>query len=399
MEKVKHVSLSEGFTKLQLISLDACTRCYECLNWCPVYDVTEDESMTTPEKIRVFGNMVHAEGGLKAKLLGPPHIDPEALEKLSVALYTCTTCGVCGEVCPVGIHTQELWPAMRAKMVELGIGPIGGQKQAKQIVAEKHNPYDRPHEERFDWVPDDVTVAERAEVGYYAGCSGSYTAQPMMIGALRMMQAAGIEFTLFPDEWCCSFPLFVIGELSAAREMVRHNVQGYIERGVKKLVVSCPCCTFMTQKHWSKLLEEELPFEIVHITEVIGEKFDEGAVQLSKPLPRRITFHDACYLARGVRILDEPREVIGQFEGVDFVEMERNRELSKCCGSGGGIRRAYPELSIDMSINMIKDAEAVGADTLVLDCPACYERLHLANETYQSNIKIVDLMQLAAELL
>jgi len=95
----------------------------------------------------------------------------------------------------------------------------------------------------------------------------------------------------------------------------------------------------------------------------------------------------------------EPREVISQFENVEFVEMERNRENSKCCGSGGGIRRAYPEISIDMSINLIKDAEAVGATTLVLDCPACYERVRLANEQYQSDVRIVDLMQLAAELL
>jgi len=397
--EAKHAPLIEGLTKLQVVSLDACTRCYECLNWCPVYDVTGDKSMTTPEKIRTYGELIRQEEGLKAKLFGPPHVDAETLEKLSIALYTCTTCGVCGEVCPVGIHTQELWPAMRAKMVELGVGPIGGQRQAKQIVAEKHNPYDRPHEERFDWIPDDVVVADEAEIGYYAGCSGSYTAQPMMIGALRMMQAAGMEFTLFPDEYCCSFPLFVIGELSTATEMVRHNVQGFVDRGVKKVVVSCPCCTFMLQKQWPKLLGSELPFEIIHITQVMEDKFAKGAVQLSKPLPERITFHDACYLARGVRILDEPRQVISQFENVEFVEMERNRENSKCCGSGGGIRRAYPEISIDMSINLIKDAEAVGATTLVLDCPACYERVNLANEQYQSDIRIVDLMQLAAELL
>jgi Fe-S oxidoreductase len=52
-----------------------------------------------------------------------------------------------------------------------------------------------------------------------------------------------------------------------------------------------------------------------------------------------------------------------------------------------------------MARNLIRDAEAVGADILLLDCPACYERVHLAQQGFDSQVKVMDLMELTAELL
>lgn len=399
MKDEKKISLTDNLTKLQLIGFDACTRCNECLKWCPVLDITQDGSMSTPEKIRIYGELIRARHGLKARLLGVEPIRPEVLEKLKEALYACTTCGRCGEVCEVGINTQRLWPALRAKMVELGVGPVRGQCEAEAIVRAKHNPYDCPHEERFDWLPPGVNPPPQALVGYFAGCSGSYTAQPMMIGAVRVMQAAGIEFTLLDDEWCCGFPLFIIGELDLVRELIAHNVKGFIDKGIERLVVSCPCCMFMIQNHWPRYYGQELPFELVHISQIVAQKMEEGKLRLTKPLPETITYHDPCYLSRGTRVTEEPRRIISYFPQVRFVEMADNRELSKCCGAGGGIRRAFTQLSIDMGRALIRDAEAVGARMMVIDCPACYERLHLALEGYDSDLKIVDLMELTAQLL
>jgi heterodisulfide reductase subunit D len=284
-------------------------------------------------------------------------------------------------------------------MVELGYGPVGDQRLTEAIVREKRNPYEGPHEARFDWLPADVKVATKADVGYFAGCSGSYTAQPMMIGAVKVMQATGIEFTMLSDEWCCGFPLMILGELGLLEELITHNVEGFIERGIERLVVSCPCCMFMIKEHWPYYFGRALPFDLAHISQVIVERIGEGKLKLAKELPKTITYHDPCYLARGTRVTEEPRQVIAQFKGINFAEMKENRELAKCCGAGGGIRRAYKQLSIDMGRALIRDAEAVGADIMVIDCPACYERLHLALEDFATPVKIMDLMQLTAELL
>jgi heterodisulfide reductase subunit D len=398
METPPGFSFAASLTKLQLIGLDACTRCYECLNYCPVLDITDETAWSTPEKLRLYGALVRAQDGLPAKLFGRPRLDERTLATLTEALYTCTTCGVCGEVCPVGINTQELWPQLRAKMVELGLGPWGAQKTTDGIVRERHNPYDKPHGERFAWLPDDVPVAEHAEVGFYVGCSGAYVAQPMMIGAVRMLHAAGIEFTLFDDEWCCSFPLYVIGKLEQCAELTRHNIEGFAARGVKRLIVSCPCCTFTLQNLWPRFYGADLPFEIVHITQVMAEAVAGGQLKFSRSTDETLVYHDSCYLARGVRLVEEPRQVLSAIPDVRLVEMERNRERAKCCGAGGGIRRAKPELSIAMARALIHDAERVGATTLVLSCPACFERVNLARQGLDTPLKIRDLMQVVSEL-
>jgi heterodisulfide reductase subunit D len=394
-----NVSWTDNLTRLQLISLDACTRCMECLAWCPVLDVTGDTSLTTPEKIRIYGDLLRGQHGLRARLLGRPEVSPEVLEKLTEALYTCTTCGRCGEVCPVGINTQQLWPAMRAKMVELGLGPMGAQREMPALVAEKRNPYDRPHAERFAWVPPDVPMEAEAPIGFFTGCSGAYVAQPMVTGALRVMQAAGLRFTLFTDEWCCGFPLFIVGELDLVRDLIVHNVEGFAARGVRQLVVSCPCCLFMLRNHWPMFYGRPLPFEIVHTTQVIAHEIAAGRLRFTRPIEATLTYHDPCYLSRGARLTEEPRRILRAIPDVHLVEMRHARGLSRCCGAGGGIRRAYPEISIQMARNLMRDAEEVGADILVIDCPACFERLHLAQQGWESRIKIMDLMQLAAERL
>lgn len=398
MKKRLDISLADNLTPLQLIAFDACTRCNECLNWCPVLDVTGDESLTTPEKIRVYGDLVRARHGLLATLAGPPAVDVARLEKLKEALYTCTTCGRCGEVCEAGINTQQLWPAMREKMVELGLGPMGAQDQTRPITAEHHNPYGRPHAQRFAWLPPEVAVADRAEIGFYAGCSGAYVAQPMMIGAVRAFAEMGVPFTLFADEWCCGFPLFIIGENADVAEMVRHNVEGFAARGVKTLLVSCPCCTFMLRERWPEFYGGDLPFEIVHTTQFIAQKIASGEFKLSRTVADRLTYHDPCYLSRGVRVIDEPRAIIRQIPNVDFVEMAESREHSRCCGAGGGVRRCNPTLSIEMARRLMAEAESVGAKGMVIDCPACFERMHLAQGGMVTDLKIVDLMELASQL-
>jgi heterodisulfide reductase subunit D len=402
MDKKKKESFKNILTKLQLEELEACTRCGICLNFCPTYDVLKDISFTTPVKIRDYKSFIKAVHGLKAMVLGPGPIDKETLQHFAEGLYHCTTCGMCGEVCQAGIITQSLWPALRAKMVELGIGPMGPQKELPGIVEEKHNPYGEPHEKRFEWLPDDIKVADKAEIGYYVGCSGAYVAQPMVEGALRVLNAAGVEFTLLnPEEHCCGFPLFIVGYRDELKELAKHNIEAFVKKGIKRLIVSCPCCTNMITKYWPGIYGRPLPFEVVHIFQVVSELIDEGKLNIRKALDETITYHDPCYLSRGIGLTEEPRKLIKLFPKAKFVEMKRNKELSKCCGAGGGIRRAYPDMSFDMAINLIKDAEKTGASILAISCPACYERLHLAirERNYKTNLKIMDLMQITASLL
>jgi heterodisulfide reductase subunit D len=393
-------------TRLQLIELDACTGCGQCLSFCPVQAVTGDVSASPPEKIRHFRYLLESSGGLINRLFGNRPPSGEEMEKFVDSLYKCTTCGVCGTVCPVGINTQKLWAALRAEVVRQGLGPVGKQKEVPDVYRRRKTPYERDVSEKTSWRTEGLLLHKKHETGYFVGCGVSFSAPPMALGTARMLEQIYGGFTMLEEEQCCGFPLQVLGFEDIIEQMVRHNVEGFVRQGVKRLVTTCPCCMSFLVNHWPKYVGGTLPFEVTHISQEVSGAIRAGSLFFTKKLEETLCYHDPCYISRGhPYIVEEPREVIRAIPGVDFREMDRNRQYSKCCGAGGGIRRAqteeYTRVSCEIALEVIKDAEAKGAASIAINCPACYERMHLAIKQYgyKTKLKIKDIMEIAAEQL
>lgn len=392
----------EELSSRQLIEIDACTQCGECLKHCPVQEVTGNPAVSPPEKIRMFREFLRATDGLKARLIGPQATAPWLLEDFAKAVYECTTCGACGQNCPVGIFTQRLWPTLRKGLVERGLGPLGIQAGMPAAIERSGNPYDKPAADRFaPWFPEKVAVAVRADIAYYAGCSGAYEAQPMVRGDVLVLHAAGVPFTMLPaeEEVCCGFPLFITGQHDRLEELVRRLVQGYVSRGVKTLVCSCPCCVNIMARDWPAFYGKELPFKIRHITQFVAAAFKEGKLRVPRELRETVIYHDPCYLSRGVGVIEEPREVLRSIPGLTLLEFERHGLNSRCCGSGGAARKVFHDNAIAMGRLTIDEAVAKKADRLILSCPACYAKVSEAMQGYEKQIRITDIMELLASVL
>src|SRR5512135_2800732 len=395
-------SCTSGLTPIQLIEIDACTQCGECLKFCPVQDVTGDPLISPPEKIRIFREFIKATEGLKARLFGAREIDRKLLEDFTKAVYECTTCGACGEHCAVGIFTQRLWPMLRKEMVRRGLGPIGPQAELPKVIADTGNPYNKPAEERFaPWFPEHVKVSERADIAYYAGCTGAYEATPMVKGDAVVLGAIGEPFTMLPpaEEVCCGFPLFITGQHDMLEDLTRRLVESYKARGVRTLLCSCPCCVNIMSRDWPLFYKKELPFKIRHITQFVAAAMKSGKLAIKKELRERLIYHDPCYLSRGVGIMEEPRAVLRGIPGAELLEFDRNRLESRCCGAGGAARKIFSENAIEIGRLTIDEAVDKKADKLVLSCPACYAKVNEAMTGYDKQIEIVDIMELVAKML
>ncbi|MFO0751713.1 MAG: (Fe-S)-binding protein [Thermodesulfovibrionales bacterium] len=387
---------------MQLLELDACTRCGECLKYCPVQDVAGNPSISPPEKIRVFREFIKATEGLKARLFGPGELDRRLLEDFTKAVYECTTCGACGQNCTVGIFTQRMWPMMRKEMVRRGLGPIGVLTQAPGVIEDTGNPYDRPAKDRFiPWFPEKVRVAKRAEIGYYAGCTGCYSAQPMVRGDVLVLNAMGEPFTMLPaeEEVCCGFPLFIAGQHEMLEDLVKRLVEGYKAKGVKTLVSSCPCCVNMMSRDWPVFYGRELPFRIRHITQQVVEALEGGKLRMKHTLRERVIYHDPCYLSRGVGVIEEPRKVLRSIPGLEVLEFDRYGSNSRCCGAGGAARKVYQKNAVAMGRLTIDESVEKRADRLILSCPACYAQVNEAMEDHDRKVVITDIMELFATVL
>ena len=400
MKKIR--SFTEEVSSRQLLEINACTQCGECLKHCPVQDVTGDAAVSPPEKIRMFRELIRSTDGLKARLFGPGEADRKLLDDFTKAVYECTTCGACGQNCPVGIFTQRLWPTLRKEMVKRGLGPIGVQANLPAAITKSGNPYDKPAADRYrPWFPGNVMVAERADVAYYAGCTGAYEAQPMVRGDVRVLDAIGIPFTMLPpeEEVCCGFPLFITGQHDLLEDLVKRLVAGYEARGVKTLVCSCPCCVNIMSRDWPAFYGRELPFTIRHITQFVAGAIKAGTLRITKELRETVIYHDPCYLTRGVGVIEEPRDVLRSIPGVKVIEFDRHGLNSRCCGSGGAARKVFHENAIKMGRQTIDEAVAKKADRLILSCPACYAKVNEAMEGHQNQIRITDIMELVSGLI
>jgi heterodisulfide reductase subunit D len=401
MLKIKN---KEGFSSClsreQLIELDACTQCGECLKHCPVQEVTGNPLISPPEKIRMFREFIKSAEGLKASLFGG-EADPRLLEEFTKAVFECTTCGACGVVCPVGIETRRLWPMMRKEMVRRGLGPIGQQREMPAIIEKSGNPYEKPSQERFGWMPENMQIAEKAEYAYYAGCTGAYEAPQMVKGDVLVLRAIGEPFTMLApqDEVCCGFPLFITGQHALLSKLVKKLIDGYLERGVKTLLCSCPCCVNMMAREWPIFYGKPLPIKIMHITQFVSEAIKNGQLKIKKDYPERVIYHDPCYLSRGVGIIEEPREILKSIPGLTLLEFERNGLNSRCCGAGGAARKVFHENAIAMGRLTIDEAAREKADKLILSCPACYTKVNEALIGYEKHVPIIDIMELLAELI
>ena len=123
---------------------------------------------------------------------------------------------------------------------------------------------------------------------------------------------------------------------------------------------------------------------IRHISQLIDDLIKNKKLNFSKK-DLNVTFHDSCHLGRHSNVFDSPRDVIKAV--ANLVEMESIRENSLCCGAGGGVKSAYPEIASEMAKSRINQAKDTGCETLITACPFC--KLNLENE----DLEVLDLTE------
>jgi Fe-S oxidoreductase len=74
-------------------------------------------------------------------------------------------------------------------------------------------------------------------------------------------------------------------------------------------------------------------------------------------------------------VYDPPRRILEQIPGLDLTEMHRIREYSLCCGGGGGVPDAHPEVAKNAAQSRIEEARDVGAEAIVTACHYCKHNL------------------------
>jgi heterodisulfide reductase subunit D len=141
----------------------------------------------------------------------------------------------------------------------------------------------------------------------------------------------------------------------------------------------------------------ESDFEVLHHTEFIEKLLADGKLNLKKPLPKKLTYHDPCHLGRDMGVYDAPREVLKKVPESELVEMWMNREKAICCGSGGGYKLTNPEDAKEMGRKVTREALQAEAELLCTACPLCKEAM--AKSAESENLELKDIAEIIVDLL
>jgi Fe-S oxidoreductase len=334
------------------------------------------------------------------KLIHESQVGLLALESDDV--WLCATCGMCVERCPRGVDIIDIFTAMRRIGTQWGVIPKA-LKGAIGSLRTLGNPWGEDKEKRADWAKDCgvKTFTPGTEFLYYPCCTPAYDrrARRIALATVNILQKAGVDFGILgPEENCCGESVRKAGEEDLFQSLAHANIQAFKRHDVKKVLVSSPHCYHTFKNEYPNLGGD---FEVVHITQLLAEFIEEGRIQPTKTLKKRITYHDPCYLGRHNKIYEEPRKVLQSIPGLEFIELPDSREESLCCGGGGG--RIWMETKKEERFSDIRIQQAldIGAEVLAICCPYCMLNFDDSLLTMQKEdvIAIKDISEIVNEVI
>jgi len=422
-EKIKlNVTEIENF----YYDITRCIRCKGCKWVDHIYMPGVKFSTRCPSEKRYLFDSYSAYGRLKlAQAVIEGRLDFS--EKMLDAIYKCQLCGACDVGCKRNLDLEIELPleALRIRAVESGKGPMPQHKQIAGNIEETHNRFDAPHGNRQKWLPADVKPARKADIVYFVGCSASYAHPEIAEATARILNAAKSDFMLLgSEEWCCGYPLYITGQIEAAKKNAQHNTEAIRKSGAGVVLVSCAEGYRMLKVNYPKMFNKsttEMGFKVVHLTEYVDELVKKGTLKFTKKMDLRVTYHDACNLSRlsepwiyweGTRgewgvtnppmprrrgtngIYQQPRDIIKSIPGLELVEMVRFRENAWCCGAGGGVKEAFPDFALWTASERLEEVKETGAEIIVTGCPWCKDNFNDAVKKDDINLKVYDFSEL-----
>lgn len=323
-------------------------------------------------------------------------------------LWSCLTCQLCSERCPVNVRYSEYMRDIRSTAHRLGRSGNPSHGGALHYIMEMAaSP--RLQQNRVGWIEsadDGLKVKRKGDVLYFVGClpyyqdffAKDFDFAPVSIArdTVKILNRLGIEPVVMENERCCGHDLYWLGQLNEFDEIGKLNLKEIEAAGAKTVVTACPECALVLKRLYSERLGH-VGFEVKHISELVADNL--GTLKFGQ-IDMEITFQDPCRLGRYLGVFDQPRRTISSIPGIRLREMEHNKRGAICCGTTNWIN--CDATSKQIQYQRLKEARATGARTLVTACPKCqihFRCSECGDQSMRVDMELTDYVNLIARAL
>jgi len=377
--------MQQVLEKLKIDRAFLCLECGKCTAVCPISKFNNSYS---PRRLLAEGLFYNGTDLLADKLL-----------------WSCLTCQLCSQRCPVDVRYSDYMRDMRAEAVKQGRWGNPSHAGALHYIMEMMaSPALKPN--RTGWIDKKLRTKETGEILYFVGClpfyqdffAKDFNFEPISIArdTVRILNSLGIEPVVMADERCCGHDLYWLGRLDEFDELAKLNMKAIEDAGAKTVITACPECASSLKQLYPERLGK-LGVKVLHIAELVAEN---TAKFKFNGFTKEVAFHDPCRLGRYLGIYEQPRQSLQAIPGVQLKEMPHNRRGAICCGTTNWMN--CDAVSKQIQVSRLKEAKDTGAQLLVTACPKCQIHFRCAGcgeQTEKIDIEIADFVNVIASAL
>jgi Fe-S oxidoreductase len=367
----------------------SCVHCGICAQSCPFYLETGDPKYTPILKLEPLRLVWESEFTLWGKIKGALGLQRKVTDAMlaeweELIYDSCSMCGRCSMVCPVGNDIQAMVRKSREGMVAAGHAPEGLAGAAVRAV-KTGSPMGlqwKTLQVQIEHVQTSsgLTVpVDQPGVDYLVMLSSMEVINfPEYLEAItKIFDHAGVTWTLSTQCFEATNAGIQIGNKDIAALLVERVVDAAVKLGVKN-VISPECGHAYTAIRWEgpNLIGRRYPFRVFHIIEVLDQLRAQGRITTEGKELDRLSLHDPCNLARKSGVIQQQRNLM-DLVADQFVELPEHGRFQWCCGAGGGVssnERAEP-LKLAAFKRKKAQIEAVEPERMVTMCATCRTQL------------------------
>ena len=390
------------------VDLEACVRCGYCADACQFSVQNDDPDLIPTRKLDLLRRVWRRELAPMAWLWRPltPDVDADDLREWQALCFdSCTECGRCSMVCPMGINIARGVNVMREALAAAGLAPdelraVQTEQDARGTVFGADASHLR---QTIDLVRSrGVTVhldKPKAKVLMLTTVLDILLFQDALEATARILNAAGLDWTLRSN----GYEAANFGLLSGVEETQKKATEAVIRQALEidaEMVIVPECGHAYPALRWegAEVHGSALPFRVLAISELIGELVEQGRIRLRGDAHQALMFHDACKLGRHGGVFEQPRLAL-RATGAELREPRDTEEMNWCCGGGAGgflINRAAPLRAQAFAIKRAQ-VDASGAQAVVTSCGSCRLNLLAGAEQTQWDKPVLSLVELIAQ--